>query len=145
MAKRSIGQVGYWTTTTLLPPCAHIRESVMSDHSTSIGLYSILKRSEDGIITYCDRYQHEVGDIVQLTKNAWNWYLDPYHNFGISKERDLNEILFVVVSKQEGDQPPSDGICDRRHHYKVVALEYPRLFIDFSRYDELIPLKDKKD
>jgi len=116
----------------------------MSDHSTSIGLYSILKRSEDGIVTYCDRYQHEVGDIVQLTKNTWNWYLDPYHNFGISKKKDLNEILFVVVSKEEGDQPPSDGICDRRYHYKVVALEYPRMFISFSRYDELIPLKDNK-
>jgi len=117
----------------------------MSDDSTSIGLYSILERSEDGITLYYDRYEHEVGDIVQLTKNAWNWYLDPYQNFGISKKKDLNDILFVVASKQEGDQPPIEGICDRRHHYKVVALEYPRLFISFSRYDELIPLKDKKD
>jgi hypothetical protein len=51
----------------------------------------------------------------------------------------------VVASKQEGDQPPTDGICDRRYHYEVVALEYPRMFISFSRYDELIPLKVKKD
>ena len=117
----------------------------MSDYSTSIGLYSILSKSEDGVITYHDRYQHEVGDIVQLTKGAWNWYLDAYQNFGINKKKDLDDILFVVASKQQGDQSPTEGICDRRYYYKVVALEYPRLFIDFSRYDELIPLKDKKN
>lgn len=146
MAKRSIGQVGYWTTTTLLPPCAHIRESVMSNYSTSIGLYSILNKSEDGITLYYDRYEHEVGDIVQLKQETWNWYLNPYTQFGEEKITKTNNMLFVVTYKGMAVETTDGGkFRDKRIYYKVVSLEDPSIILDLTRYDELIPLKVKND
>jgi len=117
----------------------------MANYSTTIGLYSILERSEDGITLYYDRFQHEVGDIVQLTKEAWNWYLDAYTQFGEKKNTKTNNMLFVVAHKTMDTVSTSDGFRDRRCFYKVVSLEDPSIILDPARYDELIPLKVKND
>lgn len=105
----------------------------MSDYSTSIALYSISERSEDGITLYYDRYQHEVGDIVQLTKEAWNWYLYAYTQFSEKKNIKTNNMLFVVAHKSMGTVSTSDGFRDRRCYYKVVSLEDPSIILDLKK------------
>jgi hypothetical protein len=122
-----------------------MRECIMSDYSTSIGLYSILERSENGITLYYDRYEHEVGDIVQLKQETWDWYLNPYTQFGEEKITKTNNMLFVVTYKGMAVETTDGGkFRDKRIYYKVVSLEDPSIILDLVRYDELTPLKVNK-
>ena len=112
----------------------------MSNYSVANNIHGIKEKIENGITILYDEYEYEVGDIVLTAPHVW--YM--YSNLSGYKTAN-NEVLFVISSKEKPIESSSHMIRDRRYSYKIVALENPRIILDYLRYEELIPLKVNKD